>query len=317
MIRPRHASHISVGALALAALLLPAFAAAQPSLAYDPPAGWTRGPYSSPVVYTAPGGEAELHVYDFRRYAGDAKRRFHQTRLYELIGIEHRETGPLDPAKDAEIHVQGAGAVPLAIFLEQRGGVNRLHVRVAIAQPGAVALVDYHARGQDAGTATCRRWTAGSRRCGWARPRLACWCAAARARGERALPRHGPPLGVPGHRRLRVDAQHRVLPARPGRENVQGWLPEAPGGGFLRFDYDEARRPGGNSAIGSYTVSGNRVSLNVGNERTTGTLLGPDELEIAGRSTSARLSRVFGFTFRATGNPSAAPSACAGGSPPR
>ena len=48
MIRPRHASHITVGALALAALLLPAFAAAQPSLAYDPPASWTRGPYSSP-----------------------------------------------------------------------------------------------------------------------------------------------------------------------------------------------------------------------------------------------------------------------------
>ena len=150
MIRPRHASHISVGALALAAVLLPAFAAAQPSLAYDPPAGWTRGPYSSPVVYTAPGGEAELHVYDFQRYAGDAKRRFHETRLFELIGIEHRETGPLDPAKYAEIQVQGAGAVPLAIFLEQRGGVNRLHVRVAIPQPGAVALVDYHARGQDA-----------------------------------------------------------------------------------------------------------------------------------------------------------------------
>ena len=150
MIRPRHASHITVGALALAALLLPAFAAAQPSLAYDPPAGWTSGPYSSPVVYTAPGGAAELHVYDFQRYAGDAKRRFRETRLFELIGIEHRETGPLEPAKYAEIQVQGAGAVPLAIFVEQRGGVNRLHVRVAIPQPGAVALVDYHARSQDA-----------------------------------------------------------------------------------------------------------------------------------------------------------------------
>ena len=78
-----------------------------------------------------------------------------------------------------------------------------------------------------------------------------------------------------------MDAQPRVLPARPGREAVPRLSPEAPGGGFLRFDYDEARRPD-NSAIGSYTVSGNRVSLNVGQDRTTGTLLGPDELEIRG-----------------------------------
>ena len=67
----------------------------------------------------------------------------------------------------------------------------------------------------------------------------------------------------------------------PDGKLYHGWLPEAPGGGFLRFDYDEARRPG-NSAIGSYTVSGNRVSLDVGLDKTTGTLLGPDELEIRG-----------------------------------
>ena len=67
----------------------------------------------------------------------------------------------------------------------------------------------------------------------------------------------------------------------PDGKLYHGWLPEAPGGGFLRFDYDEARLPG-NSGIGSYTVSGNRVSLNEAHERTTGTLLGPDELEIRG-----------------------------------
>ena len=282
MIRPRHASHISVGAFALAALLLPAFAAAQPSLAYDPPAGWTRGPYSSPVVYTAPGGEAELHVYDFRRYTGDAKRRFYETRLFELIGIEHRETGPLDPAKYAEIHVQGAGAVPLAIFLEQRGGVNRLHVRVAIAQPGAVALVDYHARGQDA----------------WNRylPEVDRVFASMRVGEAPAAPAVAPRPAQGASGLYLATVRRLVFRATGGSEwtlNIeyylldpdgkvyQGWLPEAPGGGFLRFDYDEARRPG-NSAIGSYTVSGNRVSLNVGNEWTTGTLLGPDELEIRG-----------------------------------
>ena len=40
--------------LVLLALALPA--AAQPTLTYDPPAGWKRGPYNSPVVFTAPGG---------------------------------------------------------------------------------------------------------------------------------------------------------------------------------------------------------------------------------------------------------------------
>ena len=45
----------------LIALAVPV-AAAQPGLSYDPPAGWKRGPYNSPAVYTAPGGQAELHV---------------------------------------------------------------------------------------------------------------------------------------------------------------------------------------------------------------------------------------------------------------
>jgi hypothetical protein len=48
-------------------------AAAQPELSYDPPAGWKRGPYNSPVVYSAPGGHAELHVYGFQRYAADVR----------------------------------------------------------------------------------------------------------------------------------------------------------------------------------------------------------------------------------------------------
>jgi hypothetical protein len=282
MIRPRHASHITVGALALAALLLPALAAAQPSLAYDPPAAWTRGPYSSPVVYTAPGGAAELHVYDFQRYTGDATRRFRETRLFELIGIEHRETGTLEPTKYTQIQVQGAGAALLAIFVEQRGGVNRLHLRVAIPQSGAVALVDYHARTQDV----------------WNRylPAVDRVFASMRV-GEAPAAPASVPRPTQGASGLYLATVRRmVFRATGGSEwtlNIEyylldpdgklyhGWLPEAPGGGFLRFDYDEARRPG-NSAIGTYTVSGNRVSLNVGLDKTTGTLLGPDELEIRG-----------------------------------
>lgn len=100
---------IGVAALCLA---LTAPAAAQPALSYDPPAGWKRGPYNSPAVYTAPGGQAELHVYGFQRYDGDVRARMRQTRLFELIGIEHREHGPLEPLKTGELTVQGAGQVP-------------------------------------------------------------------------------------------------------------------------------------------------------------------------------------------------------------
>jgi hypothetical protein len=51
-------------------LSLPAVPAAQPALSYDPPAGWKRGPYSSPAVYTAPANDAEIHIYGFQRYDG-------------------------------------------------------------------------------------------------------------------------------------------------------------------------------------------------------------------------------------------------------
>jgi len=58
-------------------------------------------------------------------------------------------------------------------------------------------------------------------------------------------------------------------------------LPEVPGGDLGRFDYEKARRADpGNS--GSYTASGNRVTITIGEERISATLAGPDELEIRG-----------------------------------
>jgi hypothetical protein len=58
-------------------------------------------------------------------------------------------------------------------------------------------------------------------------------------------------------------------------------LPEVPGGDLRRFDYEQARRADpGNS--GSYTTSGNAVTITVGGESISATLAGPDELEIRG-----------------------------------
>ena len=263
----------------LLALAVPA-AAAQPALSYDPPIGWKRGAYSSPVVYTAPGGQAELHVYGFQRYDGDVRARMRETRLFELIGIEHREDRPLEAPKAGEINVQGAGAVPFVTFAEQRGGVVRYRLRVAIPAPGAVALVDFHALGIDAWKrelATVDKVFA-SMRVGDAPP-----AAAAR-----------PSQGVSGLYLATV--RRMVFRATGGSEWTTSTefyllspdgkvyrghgLPEVPGGNLARFDYESARRSDpGNS--GTYSASGNRVTIAVGDERIAATLAG-QELEIRG-----------------------------------
>ena len=269
-------------AAVLLALALPA--AAQPSLSYDPPAGWKRGPYSSPVVYTAPGGQAELHVYGFQRYDGDVRARMRETRLFELIGIEHREERPLEPPKAGEINVQGAGPVPFVTFAEQRSGVVRYRLRVAIPAPGAVALVDFHALTLDAWKrelATVDKLFA-SLRVGDAPPPAA----------------SAAPQPAPGASGLYLATVRRlVFRATGGSEWTTSTefyllspdgkvyrghgLPEVPGGNLARFDYDKARRADpGNS--GTYSASGNRVTLAVGDERITATLTAPDELEIRG-----------------------------------
>lgn len=272
---------IAVSALLLA-LALPA--AAQPALSYDAPAGWKRGPYSSPVVYTAPGGQAELHVYSFQRYDGDARARLRETRLFELIGIEHREERPLEAPKAGEINVQGAGAVPFVTFAEQRQGVVRYRLRVAIPAPGAVALVDFHALTLDAWKrelATLDKVFA-SMRVGDAPPAAA--SAAAR-----------PAAGVSGLYLATV--RRMVFRATGGSEWTTSsefyllspdgkvyrghGLPEVPGGNLARFDYEKARRADpGNS--GTYSASGRQVAITVGDERITATFSGPDELEIRG-----------------------------------
>ena len=271
-----------VVAAVLLALALPA--AAQPALSYDPPAGWKRGPYSSPAVYTAPGGQAELHVYDFQRYDGDVRARLRQTRLFELIGIEHREERPLETPKEGEITVQGAGPVPYVTFAEQRSGVVRYHLRVAIPAPGAVALVDFHALTLDA----------------WKRELSAMdrVFASMRVAGAPPAAKAAAPRSAQGASGLYLATVRRmVFRATGGSEwttstefyllSPEGkvyrghGLPEVPGGNLARFDYEKARQADpGNS--GTYTASGSRVTITVGDERINATLSGQDELEIRG-----------------------------------
>jgi hypothetical protein len=266
-------------AVVLLALALPA--AAQPGLSYDPPAGWKRGPYNSPAVYTAPGGQAELHVYGFQRYDGDVRVRMRQTRLFELIGIEHREHGPLEPPKAGELTVQGAGQVPFVTFAEQRNGVVRYRLRVAIPAPGAVALVEFHALTLDA----------------WKRELATVdqVFASMRAGDAAAAAATRPAQGVSGLYLATV--RRMVFRATGGSEwttstefyllSPQGkvyrghGLPEVAGGNVARFDYEKARRADpGNS--GTYSAGGSRVTITIGDERISATLNGQDELEIRG-----------------------------------
>ena len=268
---------IAVAAAVLLAIALPA--AAQPALSYDPPAGWTRGPYNSPAVYTAPGRQAELHVYGFQRYDGDVRARLRQTRLFELIGIEHREDRPLEPPKEGELAVQGAGQVPYVTFAEQRNGVVRYHLRVAIPAPGAVALVDFHALSIEA----------------WKRELSAMDRVFASMRVGEPIPAASRPAqGASGLYLATV--RRMVFRATGGSEwttstefyllSPEGkvyrghGLPEVPGGNVARFDYEKARRADpGNS--GTYTASGKNLTLLFGAERISATLA-PDELEIRG-----------------------------------
>ena len=269
--------------IAIAALLLAVAvpAAAQPALSYDPPAGWKRGPYSSPAVYTAPGGQAELHVYGFQRYDGDVRARMRQTRLFELIGIEHREHGPLEPPKAGELAVQGAGQVPFVTFAEQRSGVVRYRLRAAIPAPGAVALVEFHALTLDAWKrelATVDQVFA-SMRVGDA-PAAG---AAQRAQGVSGLylaTVRRMVFRATGGSEWTTSTEFYLL-SPEGKVYRGHGLPEVPGGNLARFDYDKARRADpGNS--GTYSASGSRVTITVGDERIGATLGGQDELEIRG-----------------------------------
>jgi hypothetical protein len=281
----------AAGVLVLAAFLLPEAGAAEPVLSYDPPAGWARGPYRSPVVFTAPGNDAELHIYGFQRYEGDVRQRFRQTRLFELIGIEHRESGTLQPPQFAEVQVQGAGAAPLATFVARQGGANRLHLRIAIPQPGAVALVDFSVRSQDAWNRflpEVDRVVASMRVGDSPAPAAATAPAARPAQGVSGLylatvrrmvfrPSFS---GGTGSSEWTTTTEYYLL--SPEGKAYRGYgLPEVPGGDLRRFDFERARRADpGNS--GTYAASGTRVTFILGAERLSGTLAGADELEIRG-----------------------------------
>jgi hypothetical protein len=180
--------------------------------------------------------------------------------------------------------VQGAGAVPFVTFAEQRQGVVRYRLRVAIPAPGAVALVDFHALNLDA----WKRELAAvdkvfaSMRVGDAPP------PAASAAPRPAQGASGLYLATVRRMVFRpsggtewTTSTEFYLLSPEGKVYRGHGLPEVPGGNLARFDYDKARRDDpGNS--GTYSATGNRVAITVGDERITATFTAAQELEIRG-----------------------------------
>jgi hypothetical protein len=147
--------------------------------------------------------------------------------------------------------------------------------------PGAVALVDFHALTIDA-------WKRESPAIDRVFSSMRMGDAQAPAAPRPAQGASGPYLATVRRLVFRatggtdwVTTTEFYLLSPEGRVQRGHGLPEVPGGDLRRFDYENARRADpGNS--GSYTTSGNRLTITIGEERISATVAEPDELEIRG-----------------------------------
>jgi hypothetical protein len=113
-----------------------------PGLHFEPPAGFSGAPRGDPAVYTAPGKDAVLHIYPFRRFHGnDPAAEFRDSLLREHLPREHREPKPAAAPSVEAISIASADAAYAARF--KVGEAQRL--RVMIVAPGHIALVDIQA----------------------------------------------------------------------------------------------------------------------------------------------------------------------------
>ena len=181
------------------------------------------------------------------------------------------------------MNVPGAGTVPFVTFAEQRNGVVRYRLRVAIPAPGAVALVDFHALTLDAWKrelATVDKVFA-SMRVG-DKPAPAASAAARPAPGASGLylaTVRRMVFRATGGSEWTTSTEFYLL-SPDGKVYRGHGLPEVPGGKLVSFDYENARRADPANS-GTYAASGNRITMTVGDERISATLSG-DQLEVRG-----------------------------------
>jgi len=145
--------------LPLAMLAAATCAAAQPlpNLHFEPPAGFSGAPSGDPASYTAPDGQAVLHIYPFRRFRGNAQSEFGQSLFREHIAKPYREARPATRIKVESFPVAGAEAAYSARFTDDRPGMPRERLRVLVVSSGNISIVDV--LGSDA-SAWQRHWPA-------------------------------------------------------------------------------------------------------------------------------------------------------------
>src|SRR5262245_20075691 len=132
--------------------LLSSAALAQPLpvLQFEAPKGFTGSLGRDPSAHVSFNADAMVNVYPFRRLNGPFAEQFRRTLLRELLVPDGQEVRVAGQPQIESAKVSGAESVLFAKFVEDRNGVARHRLRVAIYSAGAVALVDYNANGPDA-----------------------------------------------------------------------------------------------------------------------------------------------------------------------
>lgn len=124
-------------------------ASAQPLVQYEPPAGFTASLGRDPAAHVSKAGDAIINVYPFKPLAAPFGAEFRRTRLREMLAADSREEKLAGPQEIQAVAVPGADAALFARFVEDRYGTLRYRLRLAISARGAVAIVDYNAKGAD------------------------------------------------------------------------------------------------------------------------------------------------------------------------
>jgi hypothetical protein len=261
-------------------------------LHFDPPKGFTGSLGRDPSAHVSMSGDAMVNVYPFRRLEGPFAERFKRTLLRELLAPDSQEARLAGTPEIQPLAVPGAEAALFARFVEDRFGVARYRLRLAILSNGAVALVDYNANGPDAYQ---RNWPAlagvlDSLKVGGPQaaasvpkpaPKSPRSAAGGKAEGlflastRRFMPRIG---GAPGSGDWQIATRFYLL-SPDGRFHRGYGLPSVPGGDVRTFDYEKAGREDAPNT-GTYTVKANRLLLRARNGETAEGSVSGTELAI-------------------------------------
>jgi hypothetical protein len=248
-----------------------ALAQPSPALLFEAPKGFTGSLGRDPSAHVSMSGDATVNVYPFRRLNGPFAEQFRRTLLRELLVPDSREVRLAGTPVIEPLTVPGAEAAMFAKFVEDRFGVARYRLRVAIYSAGAVALVDYSANGPDAYQ---RNWPAMA----GVLDSLKVGVSQAAAAPASAPPASG--AGGGGADGLFLASTHRFMPTIGGPPGSGSWqlatrfyllspdgrfhrgygLPSVPGGDVRTFDYAKAEREDAPNT-GTYTVNGSRVVM--------------------------------------------------------